>query len=203
MAGKAKQEDVAKWRSSARLFLESCLLENEDEAARKQLPNKVERLSSFYLLHACEWQLQGQGLPGYIAYLPSFGPQLPVERRPLLVQNMDSGSQNVCMTFYLVNGKGARILPIWDVFHKRWNMTQNAYKAAGIWMSVKLQSITFEISRGPFKGFAFFVQQLEAMQAYLELVDDSDPLLDMFFAGICADRGSTRPRSRPQRSSAT
>lgn len=87
--------EQTQWRKVAMVFLTSCLLEAEDEEAKSKLPKKIERLSSYYLLHACDWQLQGQGLPGYMWYFPSIGPQLPVERRPLLIENMDSGSQNV------------------------------------------------------------------------------------------------------------
>ena len=188
-ASAPKQEEKVQWRLDAKLFLENCLLEAGDVDEKKKLPKKLERLASFYLLHACEWQLQGMGLPGYAAYLPVFGPELPIETRPLLVENMDSASTNVCKTYYLLNQKLARMLPIWDCFHKRWNMTLNAYKAVGVWPSIKLQSITFEINRGPFKGFAFFMQQLEAMQAFLELASETDPMFEHFFEGICRDRG--------------
>ena len=188
-ASAPQQGEKVQWRHEARMFLENCLLEDSDNADKQKLPKKLDRLASFYLLHACEWQLQGLGLPGYDAYFPTVGPQWPIEQRPLLVENMDSGSTNVCKTFYLLNQKRARVVPMWDVFHKRWNMTQNAYKAVGIWPSIKLQSITFEVNRGPFKGFAFFCQQLEAMRGFLELATETDPLFEHFVEGIAHDRG--------------
>lgn len=165
-----KNKQAAKWREHSLIFLTPCLLEAEDEVAKKKLPKKVERLSSFYLCHACDWQLQGQGLSGYVWYVPvSVGPELSIETRPLLIENMDSGSQNVCKAFYLLSQKKSRVLPIWDAFHKRWDMTLGAYKSVGLWASIKLMSITFEVKRGPFKGFAFFIQQLGAMRGYLDL----------------------------------
>lgn len=182
-----KQEFVERRRAAA-VFLASCLLEADDDEAKTKLPKKLERLSSYYLLHACDWQLQGQGLPGYSWYFPCFGPQLAPESRPLLIENMDSGSQNMCKTFYLLSQKKARVLPVWDAFHKRWNMAQAAHKATGLWMSIKLNSITFEINRGPFKGFAFFVQQLEAMRGFLDMVSEGDPLFEEFLPRICADQ---------------
>ena len=67
-------------------------------------------------------------------------------------------------------------------------MTQNAYRTAGFWPSVRLQSVTFEISRGPWKSQAFFQQQLEAMHEWLAELDDADPLFEHFVAKICRDK---------------
>jgi len=183
------KEEKSEWKLQARVFLQECLLQSVEEGKAK-LPKKMDRLASFYLLHACEKILQGQGLPGYTHYYDSnTDSEVAIEKRPLLIENMDSGSQNMCKAFYLLNSKKARYLPIWDLFHKRSNMTLNAYKSVGLWASIKLQSITFEINRGPFKGYAFFVQQLEAMEGLLDTIDENDELFGYFFEGICKDRG--------------
>ena len=65
------------------------------------------------------------------------------------------GLQTWCKTMYLLNKRQARILPVWDVFHKWSNMTLNAYKEAGLWPSIKLQSFTFEVNRGALERLRF------------------------------------------------
>ena len=160
---RVKKDEKATWRLEAKVFLTEAFAADAEDKKTTLLPLKLDRLASFNLLHANERMLQGQGMNGYIDFYPESSPRpypdgMSIDRLPLLIQNMDSGSQNMCSTCYLCYHKRARMLPVWDVFHKRSNMTMNAYKEVGIWPSLKLQSMTFEINRGPFKGYAWCTQ---------------------------------------------
>ena len=64
------KKEKAQWKEDALVFLKSCLLEAEVSEAANKLTKKLERLSTFYLLHAVEGQLQFMGLPGFALYLP-------------------------------------------------------------------------------------------------------------------------------------
>jgi len=95
------KEETLEWKEHARVFLQNCYLESADQKKEYKLPKKIERLATFYLLHACDWQLQSMGLDGYALYFPvEVGPQLPIEKRPLLIENMDSSPQNLCKEFH-------------------------------------------------------------------------------------------------------
>ena len=117
--GRAISAEKAAWRKTAAIFLKACALEAENEKAKDLLPKEMDRLSSFYLAHACDKQLQGQGWT-YKRFFESETPAyVAIERRPLLVENMDSGSINACKTLYLLRQKNARLLPFWDLLQKR------------------------------------------------------------------------------------
>ena len=86
----SKPEHV-EWKENARTFLLECFLDSEGDKKQVKLPKKMDRLASFYLLRACELQLQGQGLQGYSLYFAeNTKADVPIEKRPLLVENMDS-----------------------------------------------------------------------------------------------------------------
>ena len=77
-------------------------------------------------------------------------------------------------------------------------MTSNAIKRSDLWHSIKLQSITFEVNRGPYKGFAFFQQQLEASEGLLGSIDQHDELFMHFFDRICREKGFCLEAVEPQ-----
>ena len=115
--------------------------------------------------------------------------EVPVEMRPLLVENQDSFSVNCSKAFYLLGQRGARYIPVWDLFHKRHNMKLAAYKRSGLFSSIRLQMAVFEVFRGPWGGYAFWRQSVESMQAYLRLADPDDPILELEYEAICRARG--------------
>eukprot|EP00971_Amphidinium_carterae_P339081 6476688-Amphidinium_carterae.1 len=191
------------WKQHALKFLQEAVESASGNSKKTGLPKKLERLSSFYLLHANDRQLQSLGFNGYADFYESSNPRpwregMGYHNLPLLVEIMDSGSQNVCKSNYLLSKKQARVLPIWDIFHKRTNMCINAYKKCGYWPSLRLQSLTFEVNRGPWKSFAFFTQQVEAMESFYQHADVTDPLFQFFYPGICADKNIDPLESTPE-----
>lgn len=47
---------------------------------------------------------------------------------------------NLCKTLYLLGALSARLVPNWDLFHKRWNISANALTRCDIWHSIKQTS---------------------------------------------------------------
>lgn len=58
--------------------------------------------------------------------------------------------------------------------------------------------MTFEVNRGPCKGFAFFIQHLEAAEAFLRTIGEHDELFVHFFDRICRDKGDDPVAASPQ-----
>ena len=123
--------------------------------------------------------------------------------RPLLLEHQDSYSVNTCKAFYMRNFKRARIIPFGVVFHKRWNLAQNAFKKIDIRHSTNLQSITFEVNRAAYTGFAVFHQQLEASQGVLATASHSGGFSWNYSIACAARSLGTVSSSTPGRCSAT
>ena len=152
-------------------------MEDAHEKTKTELPKRLDRLAAFYACHAGDWQLQAMGIAGYAAFFSSNTPDgCPIESRPMLIECQDSYSVNMSRVMYLQGEKRARMIGLWDFFHKRHNMKLNAYKRTGLYASIKLQYHVFEVFRGPFKGYAFFQQAVEGMKAYLNTIDVADPI---------------------------
>ena len=186
------KQEKAKWKEDALSFLRECWQMQTAEAVKRQheLPKKLDRLSSFYLLHSTDWQYQVSGVGGYATFFEAnTSAGLPIELRPLCIENMDRYSVNVTKAYYLLHKKQARFLPIWDWYHARHNIKLNSLKRSGMWPSIRLQMGVFEVFRGPFRGYAFWRQSVESMQSYLMLAEKDDPILHDEFFAICDARG--------------
>ena len=64
-----------------------------------------------------------------------------------------------------------------------------AYRSSGVWSSVRLQMSVFEVFRGPWGGYKFWRETVEATRAYLALAQEDDPIFEMEFESICQARG--------------
>ena len=188
---KVTVHEKVEWRKLSTAFLEECKRdEQEEETEFRKKTKPLDRLATFYLMHSTDWQMQVCGMKGYIEFFASKTKEgCPIEERPLLVECQDSYSVNTCKVHYLVNKRECRMMPIWDFFHKRHNMKLAAYKQSGVWASVRLQMSVFEVFRGPWGGYKFWRETVEATRAYLALVHEDDPIFELEFEAICRTRG--------------
>ena len=179
------------WKKEAIAFLAECrqAQASGDADDQAELSKKVARLASFYMLHSSEWQLLSCGLGGYTTFYAENTPDTtPYEKRRLIVECQDSYSVNCAKAHFLLNKRSTRLLPMWDVIHKRHNMKLNSYKRSGLWPSIKLQMTVFEVLRGPWGNYKFWGQLKEATRSYLSLIDESDPIWQDEFPSICEAR---------------
>ena len=188
---KVEKEEKVKWKEISLAFLEDCRRGYDEEGSElKKVAKAPERLATFYLVHATDWQLRVAGFRGYSTFFKENTPGFAqVEERPLLIENQDSYAVNTAKAHYLLNERELRYVPIWDLFHKRHNMKLNSYKRSGMWTSIRLQMAVFEVFRGPWGGYAFWRQTIEGMQSYLKLIEEDDPILDLEYEAICKARG--------------
>ena len=201
----AKEE----WHESAIAFLRQAKEEDDNEAAPKQ--RKLQRLAAHDWLHAIDHQVQaltGWGLSAYLPEQPQHEPDqepdqdpgaqpathpapvlVPIEKRMLLSISLDQCGIGMCSMMYMIYKRGMRILPFFDPFHRQARDTWNAFKEAGIKTSLLLAGITYNLSRGPWAGAAWWQQVKEAAKDMMQTVTEDDILVSYFYPRILADKG--------------
>lgn len=80
--GKAGPEEKAEWKKAAMAFLTAAYEVDKESAAIRAMPHKLNRLSSFYLAHSCDRQLQAIGFSGYAHFFERQGDEAVIEERP-------------------------------------------------------------------------------------------------------------------------
>ena len=94
------REEKSAWKQAALAFLRAAYdLDREAEALSK-MRHKVSRLTSFYLAHSCDKQLNALGILGYKHFYPVADDTTPIEHRPMLVENKDSHSVSACKALF-------------------------------------------------------------------------------------------------------
>jgi hypothetical protein len=189
------------WHESATSFLRQANEDDGDHAAPKQ--RRMQRMASHDWLNAIDYQVQALTGWGLNAYLPAPAPaaaaapeaaaaegeSAPIEKRKLLTISIDQCGIGMCAMMYMVYKRGMRVLPFFDPFHRQARDTWNAFKEAGFKTSLLLAGITYNLSRGPWAGSAWWQQMKEAAMDMMQTVTEDDVLVSYFYPRILADKG--------------
>jgi hypothetical protein len=117
------------------------------------------------------------------------GESAPIEKRKLLTISIDQCGIGMCAMMYMVYKRSMRALPFFDPFHRQARDTWNAFKEAGFKTSLLLAGITYNLSRGPWAGSAWWQQMKEAAMDMMQTVTEDDVLVSYFYPRILADKG--------------
>ena len=106
--------------------------------------------------------MQARGA-GMSVFLPTPLPEVsavPLARRPTLVMCYDEGSPNVALAQWLQYRARLRVICLRDPFLREWNDVTNALRAVGLWDTVLLSTVCFNLPHGPWNGQALRLQAL-------------------------------------------
>eukprot|EP00974_Lingulodinium_polyedra_P086450 8376127-Lingulodinium_polyedra.AAC.1 len=100
-------------------------------------------------------------------------------RRPLraLVFNMDEGSNCLALCWWLQYAANVRMTFVRDIFHRQWRDLTLALKHCGMWSTVLLSSVVYNLHQGPWEGGAWWQETVEASRGYLAHAGPDSPLL--------------------------
>ena len=146
------------------------------------------RKSAFRYVRALDHVLQLSLGHGLVTYIPGPTPA-PLKDRPLLTLVQDEGPQGLAAACFLQNHLKASVVTLHDVFHREWNDTKGALKAAGLWWVVLLTTCTFNVAFGPWDGAGFFGKIKGAAQELFAKTRVQDPLFQTFYNALCRDEG--------------
>ena len=117
VSSKVTTHEKLEWKKISFQFLEDCKAdEKEEESNFKKSTKPLDRLATFYMVHATDWQLQVSGvINGYAKFFEQNTPaDCPIECRPMLIECQDSYSVNTAKIHYLANKRKSRIIGMWD-----------------------------------------------------------------------------------------
>ncbi len=176
------RERVDKWQVQHAAYVQCCLQLHLDEEA--QTANSLQAEAKVQRLKACDWVVApnsflasstGIGLKRFVAQntlisgfekrVRSLEQPAEHEGKPVVSIHMDQGSYGWSGAMYLLNCQKLRIAVMPDCFHRRHNALNVGVCHAGLWYSVVLRTIVFNLSFGPWCNDQWFQEQIEAALA--------------------------------------
>ena len=156
-------------------------------------PRKIPRLSALDLLTALDTQLEytlGRGVAQFVPQGPALDTQPERLGSPVLILCSDEASSNLSLVHWLQWKKGVRLVHLRDPLHREWNDVTDAIRKAGLWSTVLLSSVVFNLAFGPWQGSAWWRKLQEGGAEYAAKAEVGDLLLDEFYEAICRDIGA-------------
>lgn len=196
-------EEVAlTWKQKARQHL-------KPDPKDKKRPSEPQlyRLASYSWLCALDNQLRvclGTGLVSFIsaktpkAALPSLPEGVAGESTGKQLNiSIDQGSDGWCPAIYLVHGLFLRAVLFFDPSHRVWNDCQGAIKQQGLWDTILLWGILFNLNDGPYEGAAWWRTTQEAAESYAATAKTDCPILQNLLPRIAMETGQEERMTDP------
>ena len=161
----ATEAEKQTWRSLGEGFLaglSQAAAEEDPAHVHVAKAQKEERVASHSALVQINWMLMCAKGHGILAYQPKAGDERPLQSREHLALIVDKGSDNWCLSWFLIYHLRLRVSVYPDPFHGPWRELENAISAGGKRHSLLLSSIVHNMDYGPFEGQAFWNQQRDS-----------------------------------------
>ena len=110
---------------------------------------------------------------------------------PTLILHADEGSPAYAMNWYLRHSRDLRFIPQRDIYHREWNDVKNGVARAGLWGTVLLTTVCFDLFHGPWESAAWFSKISEMVEEMVKSLPATNPLWTVLYQLICADLGLT------------
>ena len=150
------------------------------------------RRGAFNIFRALGHQLfkaRGAGVSSFVR--EAAGSEGPLSKIPCFVFYYDECSANLALHNYLSYELKMRVLSIRDVFHREWNETMLALKASGLWGTVLLTTVVYNLAYGPWDGSSWFVKMCEGTKDFVAKSSKGSLLFGHFYDRVCQDEGKS------------
>lgn len=198
----ATAQSSESWRSRALQFV---LSRQSKETTPKTGEKQLQRVASFDQLLALDNCLQiitGHGLNHFIDhtyYVDGTSQSLAAHRSVMkedypyrdavLVAYCDQSSVNCTCMAYMIYHLHAKILPLWDVFHRTWNDLSLALKDCGHWPLIQMMVVVLNCPLGAWQSAAFWHQIKNSCTQYCNTANEDDILFQWLLPHILEDCG--------------
>eukprot|EP00974_Lingulodinium_polyedra_P008769 838067-Lingulodinium_polyedra.AAC.1 len=86
------------------------------------------------------------------------------------------GSSGYAAGWFLRHKLQGRIFQIHDIFHREWNDVIGALKSSGLWWTVLLSTVVYNLCFGPWGGSAWYQKIKSAAGEYFSKEAPGNPL---------------------------
>lgn len=150
---------------------------------------KMHRVATFDLACGIDHQLVVMCGKGLQSYSVREAEDRPIDNREHLRICWDTGSDNTCLSSYMLYKQKLRVSVLRDPLHKvsrrLWNMT----KRAGMFSTVLIAGIICNLERSPWNGEANFQKERAAASDAIRNELHQDALWQMLLPKVMRDRG--------------
>ena len=132
----------------------------------------------------------GSGVEAFIVEKEKLEKWHDWEKLPLLVMNVDQGSDGWTSVWFMAFHMQCAILPINDISHRIWNDMQGSLREAGLWSLSKLLTIACNFDHGPWQSARWLESCRSAACLYCEHTNhEEDPIFMELSHRIALDSG--------------
>jgi hypothetical protein len=107
----------------------------------------------------------------------------------LLLLHTDKGNTGMAAVWILKSHLDCSFFHFRDIFHREWNDVTLALRRCGLYWTILLSTVVYNLCFGPWEGSAWFEKLKAGAEEYFKKESVARPLFATLYQLICRDRG--------------